>query len=149
MAFNMKRIGKTALIFIAVLLIVWVYLLEVGSRHFYCLDNEHCVTVWGEYVIFEKYYGIAYPKSNYLRTSTDNALTIICANNELDYKYIISNDYNKEIDLQIDSSNKVLLYNDRRTFVSKYYTDNILKKGTRYLLLDLGENLAIVNGEKQ
>lgn len=59
----MKRI----FVFVIVILIFYLCLFE--SRKFYCIDESHCVTVWGRYVIPRKYYGIINPTDNYVKVS--------------------------------------------------------------------------------
>jgi hypothetical protein len=49
-------------------LILYVFLVE--KRSFYCFENGKCVTVWNGYVMPYKYYGLFYPKDNYIKTDT-------------------------------------------------------------------------------
>ena len=46
-------------------LVLYVFLVE--KRSFYCLKNGKCVTVWNGYVMPYKYYGLFYPRDNYIK----------------------------------------------------------------------------------
>lgn len=124
-----------------------------GVRSFYCLSEDKCITVWkrtdGEvYIIFGEYKEKKVPKDNYIRTSYDNALTII-VDESSSYDYIISNDYGKK--LLIKSSNyktKYYEYGQKETFINDYYINRQIKKGLQYLQIDIKESLVVINGVK-
>lgn len=149
---NGKRRLKivTALIFMVLIL---AYLTIDQKRVFYCLNDSKCFTVWKRvggysYIIPGKYFGVVKP-SNYIKTNTSNAITIIY-DRKSDYDFIIHNNYGRKISLSFpDYSVKYFPYDEFDDFVRKYYNkNNKVKKGIKYLQIDIAENLAILNGEK-
>lgn len=153
-----KTVGKTKKILAITALCIFIFviintLMTNGIRSFYCLSDDKCVTVWkqgdGEtYIIFGEYKSKKDPPDNYIKTSYNNALTIIIDESS-NYDYIISNNYGKSI--LIKSSNfkiKYYEYNQRENFINDYYINRKIKKSLKYLQIDIKENLIVLNGVK-
>lgn len=149
---SIKNIIKIILISITLLLLFYFPIDQ--KRNFYCLDKqEKCITIWKRvgghtYIIPEKYFGVFKP-SDCIKTGTTNAVTFIYDKNS-NYDFIVHNNYGGK--LSIDSSNysiKYFPYDEFDDFVEKYYNkNNKVKKGIKYLQIDIAENLVILNGEK-
>lgn len=142
------RIKILAILILLISVFVWFD----QSRSFYYLSEKQCFTVWKRlgnkcYIVSGKYFGIIKP-SRYIKTTNDNALTIIDVDSS-DYKYAVSNDYGKNVKIDLDQKTEFFDYNERKTFVDKYYVKGRIRGGLKYLMLDLKENLVVVNGIKQ
>ena len=143
-------VNKAKLLFFILLIGALVWFAE--SRNFYYnSDKSKCFTVWkrigGECLIIPRKYNKLWPPSdNFISTTNNNALTIVWNKNASD-SLVISNDYGFPIKLKF-SSNKIIYYSlgDRNQFVKKYYENGLIK--SEYLMIDIKENLAIVNGKK-
>lgn len=152
---SFKLWGKVLGLILSIIILLWIVkLVFIGSKSFYCLQDDNCVTVWkktnGEaYFIFEEYKKNSVPKKNYIKTTYNNSVTILF-DNASNYDFIIHNNYGEK--LSIDSSNysiKYFPYDEFDDFVEKYYNkNNKVKKGIKYLQIDIAENLVILNGEK-
>jgi hypothetical protein len=123
------------------------------SRHFYCLDNGKCITVWKTYnnvcyIMPGKYYGIIKPSDNYIQTTNTNNLTIFFTAEMPNLLVIQSEDA-----LEINNKNKknyLLLDYSKATsrFDSIFYKRNAqkfneIKDNARLIDLDIHENYAI------
>lgn len=139
--------------YIAILLVLITLILVVfdQSRSIYCLAESKCVTVWKRlgnkcYIIPGKYYGIFKPSDNFVFTTNTNAITIIAVDST-SVDYAIYNDFGKEIELNFSNYNvKYYPLNERDSFIDNYYINGHIKKGVKYMQIDIGENLIIVNG---
>lgn len=138
---------------ILILIIGGLYLWVDQSRSFYCLADGKCVTVWKRaggkcYIIAEKYYGLLVP-DEYIETKNLNAITLLF-DNQSNYDYILSNDYGKCLEINAPSVKiKYFPYENRDDFAKSYYLDDKIKEGIKYLQIDIGENLAVLNGAIQ
>lgn len=145
--------GIIKVLVVMFLAIGMLYLWLDQSRSFYCLSDGKCVTVWKRvggicYIITEKYYGLFEPKE-YIETENLNAITLLI-DSQSTYDYILSNDYGKRLEIIAPNANiKYFPYADRDDFKRSYYLDNKIKKGIKYLQIDIGENLVVLNGVKQ
>lgn len=124
-----------------------------GVKSYYCLSENEYVTVWynpngnGDvYIILGKYEINNIPHQNYIKTSYDNAITIIIDDTS-EYEYIISNDYGKELVINnLEHNVKFFDYYEYTVFLENYYENNSIKKNLSYMKIDFKENLVIVNG---
>lgn len=122
-----------------------------GSRSFYCLKNGTQVTVWNRlnnetYIIFKKYKKNEVPLDNYLKTTNTNALTII-ALDSISRGFAVYNDYGEKIKIN-SSKDKIRFYpfDEKESFLKRFYVDGHIKDGLYYMQIDIGENLVVVNG---
>lgn len=136
-----------------ILLIILFLIWFDQSRSFYCMSNDKCITVWKRlgnkcYIIPGKYYGILKP-SDYVKTTNDNALTIIF-DDLSGYDFVIFNDYGKE--LEVNLSNERIKYFEnfeRDIFIDEFYVNERIKDNLPYLQIDIKEGLVVINGVKQ
>jgi hypothetical protein len=142
---TIQILGLTALI------LGVTYFVIDQTRSIYCLSNEKCITVWKRvggscYLVPERYYGILKP-TEYIKTENSNSLTILYDANSK-YDFIILNDYGKRLEvITSDTKIKYFTYEERDDFIKKYFINNRIKPRLKYLQIDIGENLAVVNGE--
>ncbi|PQL94517.1 hypothetical protein [Apibacter adventoris] len=137
---------KKKIIIILILIITIIgsgilYLFQ--EREYFCLTSNNCITVWktseGAYIIPGKYTSWFKPKDNYIKTSNVNAVTIVI-DKQSKYDYIISNDYNKSIEVNMSKYKiKYYPYNERNSFEREFYEKNKLKEGLKCLPIDIGE----------
>lgn len=127
-----------------------------GVKSYYCLSEDEYITVWHNpkgngdvYIIFGKYESNNSPHQNYIKTSYNNAITIIIDDTS-EYEYVISNDYGKEIIInELENNVKLFDYYEYNFFVEKYYENNIIKENVKYIKIDFKEDLVVVNGVKK
>lgn len=123
------------------------------TRSFYCVGNNRCITVWKRvggtcYIIPGKYYGILRPSQDYIKTTNDNAITILFACTQ-DVDFIISNDYNKDFIIYMNQYKvQYYPYAKRKDFINDYFEKESVKKGCDYIMIDIGEGLTVINGKK-
>ena len=153
MANRRKTLRGTRKTLCVVLLVVVVAVVWwEQSRSFYCFSDAKCITIWKRsngfcYIILGKYYGLFRPSDAYIKTSNDNALTIIVDDRT---GYVIANDYGGEVRLKLSGQQvKFYNYDERDVFVDKYYKNGKLVNEHNYLKIDVKENLVVVNGVKQ
>lgn len=130
-----------------------VFLMLDQSRDFYCLSDGKCVTVWKRvggkyYIITEKYYGLLKPKE-YIETENLNAITLLF-DSQSNYDFILSNDYGKRLEINVPNAKiKYFPSKSRDNFVNSYYVDGKIKKGVKYIQIDIGAGLVVLNGTIQ
>ncbi|WP_436834492.1 hypothetical protein [Parapedobacter sp. DT-150] len=137
-------------------LLVSILLIFAGTdqfRSFYCLSENQYLTVWKRlggkcYIIPGKYFGIFKP-SMYIETTNDNGLTIVDVSSS-EYRYVISNDYGKNVKINLqDQKVKYFDYTEKTIFINEYYTNGRVKDELKYMQIDIKENLVVINGVKQ
>jgi len=142
------KIASSFILLIA-LFLVWFD----QSRSFYCLSNDKCITVWKRlgnecYIIPGKYYGILKP-SDYVKTTNDNALTLIY-DSLSGYDFVIFNDYGKELKINLSRERIKYFENfEREIFIGEFYVNERVKDNLAYLQIDIKEGLVVINGVKQ
>lgn len=75
----MNKLGK--IIGLIAFIVLAVFLCFDEYRNYYCLPDGKCLTVWKRvggtcYIIPGKYYGVAKPSENYIKTTNTNDATI-------------------------------------------------------------------------
>ncbi|WP_147269366.1 hypothetical protein [Schleiferia thermophila] len=136
-----------------ILLIILFLIWFDQSRSFYCMSNDKCITVWKRlgnkcYIIPGKYYGILKP-SDYVKTTNDNALTIIF-DDLSGYDFVIFNDYGKELEVNLSKERIKYFKNfERDIFIDEFYVNERIKDNLPYLQIDIKEGLVVINGVKQ
>lgn len=141
---------KKIFIVLIILIIVWFG----ERRHFYRLNDEKYITIWKTYggtcyIIPYRYFGIIAPSHDFIKTSNINTVTII-DDPTSEYDFIICNDYNKDLSMNIEKFKiKYYDFEIRDQFVEKYYTNNMINKNLSYLMIDIREVYAILNGVEQ
>lgn len=117
------------------------------SRTYYCLASGHCVTVWKRlggicYVAFGKYQDVLKPNQS-IATTNDNAVTIIYDGDDC----IVSNDFGRDVTINNLKHLKYYSYNQRQSFIDKYYVSGKIKPGLKYFQIDIKESFAVTSKE--
>lgn len=147
----MKKIKVLTLSLIVICLCL--FLMYEKRSFYYNSDKTKCITVWKKFggkcvVVPKKYIGLGNPDTEYFETTNRNSLTIIWEKNGK-FDIIILNNYGYKLDLHFKNT-KVKYYqsNNRKGFNKSYYLGNKIKPQCEYLMIDIGENWAILNGKK-
>jgi len=136
-----------------ILLIVSLLVWFDQSRSFYCLSNDKYITVWKRlgykcYIIPGKHYGVLKP-TDYIKTTNDNALTIIYDDSS-GYDFVIFNNYGKKVTINLSSERIKYFENfERDIFIGEFYINERIKDNLANLQIDIKENLVVINGIKQ
>ena len=141
-----KRLKKILVKLIIIALCVGCLIFYLfQKRNYYCLTEDKFITVWktaeGAFIIPGKYTSWFKPKDNYIKTDNLNAVTILYYDKEPQFDYIISNDFDKSMEIHM-SNYKIKYYEfkDRNSlFIEKYYENNMMKPGVDGLSIDIGE----------
>jgi hypothetical protein len=142
----MKKRSKIILIIVSTIIILFTLDFFYGmSRKYFYITEDKCITVWktpeGAFIIPGKYTSWFKPKDNYIKTDNSNAVTILYCDKEPQFDYIISNDFDKNMEIHM-SKYKIKYYEfkDRESsFAEEYYENNMMKPGVDGLSIDIRE----------
>ena len=67
-----KNISKSTIILTAIISVLLGGCTRINSKHYYKTYTGNYVTIWDDYIIFEKYESKEPPKENYIKLNHDN-----------------------------------------------------------------------------
>jgi hypothetical protein len=121
----------------------------------YYFNNDHtkCITIWKRlggncYIVPREYHGIFVPKYDYMVTTNDNGLIVVWDKTSK-YDIIVMNNYGMPIQFVVKSIKvRYFNFNERKKFNENYSPSGQINYPLEYLLIDIKENYAFVNGKK-
>ena len=127
------------------------------SRHFFCTNNGHCVTVWRTredmcYIILGKYISSIKPLSqSYIKSTFTKEVTIIWPKNS-DEVLVYLQDKKEQSIHNTSSQNKIIDYslNEIKNDSTFFYFDgnyHRYKKGVEFLTIDILQEHATSSGD--